>query len=117
MRYSPQGLPDCNDPTVYRAGLYNTIKRLLSGYAAPRVTGAGIQTMTKSQVNALIASAYNLHAAGREQGDAMTPAKAAKLPRGDRAMLCKILRDKGGSDLYTQEQAGEALALIVNREA
>jgi hypothetical protein len=73
--------------------------------------------MTASQIKAIIATAYNLHAVGREQGEAMTPAKAAKLPRGDRAMLCKVLRDKGGSDLYTQEQAGEALAAIVERRA
>lgn len=73
--------------------------------------------MTSNQINALIASAYNLHIGPVERGEAMTPAKAAKLPRGDRAMLCKILRDKGGSDLYTQEQAGEALCAIVDRRA
>lgn len=66
--------------------------------------------MTNDLANAIIATSYNLHI---QQGEAMTPAKAAKLPRGDRAMLCSILRDKGGSDLYTQAQAGEALAFIV----
>lgn len=70
--------------------------------------------MTASQINAIIATAYNLHV---QRGTAMTPAQAAKLPRGDRAMLCKILRDKGGSDLYTQAQAGEALCAIVERRA
>jgi hypothetical protein len=70
--------------------------------------------MTKTQINALIASSYNLHV---QKGEAMTPAKAAKLPRGDRAMLCKVLRDKGGSDLYTQAQAEEALCAIVERQA
>lgn len=71
-------------------------------------------TLTTAKINALIASSYNLHI---QQGEAMTPEKAAKLPRGDRAMLCKLLRDKGGSDLYTQEQAGEALSLIIDRRA
>jgi hypothetical protein len=73
--------------------------------------------MTSNQINALIATSYNLHIGPVRLGEAMTPAKAAKLARGDRAMLCKILIDKGGSDLYTQEQAGEALAAIVNRRA
>lgn len=66
--------------------------------------------MTTSQINALISSAYNLHI---KAGDAMTPAKAAKLSRGDRAALCKILEDKGGSDIYTQAQARTAFAAVV----
>lgn len=73
--------------------------------------------MTKDKINAIIASAYNLHAAGRELGEAMTPAKAAELPRGDRAMLCKILSDKGGCDLYSEAQAREALSAIIDRRA
>lgn len=73
--------------------------------------------MTKAQINALIASAYNLHIGAKERGEAMTPAKAATLPRGDRAMLCKILRDEGGSELFTAEQAGEALNLVLTRQA
>jgi hypothetical protein len=73
--------------------------------------------MTPAKINALIASAYNLHVGPKVKGEAMTPAKAATLPRGDRAMLCKLLRDNGGSDLYTQAEAGEALGLIINREA
>jgi hypothetical protein len=73
--------------------------------------------MTSDKVNAIIATSYNLHAAGREKGEAMTPAKAAKLPRGDRAMLCKILSEKGGSDLYSQEQAREALSAVIERRA
>ena len=67
--------------------------------------------MTKPQIDALIATSYNLHI---QTGEAMTPAKAAKLPKGDRAALCKILQDKGGSDLYTQEQAGKAFAHVVS---
>lgn len=73
--------------------------------------------MNASQINALIASSYNIHVGPAKRGEAMTPAKAAKLPRGDRAMLCKILRDKGGSDLFTQDQAGEALCAILERRA
>ena len=73
--------------------------------------------MNASQINALIASSYNLHASGREKGEAMTPDKAAKLPRGDRAMLCKILSEKGGSEIYSQEQAREALSAIIEHRA
>lgn len=73
--------------------------------------------MTKSQINALIASAYNLHVGPKENGEAMTPAKAAALSRGDRAQLCSILREKGGSDLYTKEQADEAFQAIIERRA
>lgn len=73
--------------------------------------------MQASQINALIASSYNLHIGPKERGEAMTPAKAAKLPRGDRAALCDLLREKGGSDLYTQAQAEEAFLAIVERRA
>ena len=66
--------------------------------------------MTKGKANALIASAYNLHV---QQGAAMTPAKAAKLSRGDRAHLCRLLEDRGGSDLYTADDARTAFALVV----
>jgi hypothetical protein len=66
--------------------------------------------MTKAQVNALLATAYNLHI---QQGAAMTPAAAAKLPRGDRAALCRILETKGGSELYTAADARTAFAAVV----
>ena len=69
-----------------------------------------MSNMTAAKTNALIASAYNLHI---QQGDAMTPAKAAKLPRGDRAQLCRMLEERGGSDLYTQDDARAAFALVV----
>jgi len=73
--------------------------------------------LTTAKINALIASAYNIHIGPVERGEAMTPAKAAALPRGDRAQLCSILREKGGSDLYTKEQANEAFQLIIQRRA
>lgn len=66
--------------------------------------------MTQAQVNALIASAYNLHI---RKGQPMTPEAAAKLPRGDRAALCRILENKGGSDLYTADDARKAFAIVV----
>jgi hypothetical protein len=69
-------------------------------------------SLTRGKIDALIASSYNLHI---QEGQAMDSAAAAKLPRGDRAMLCKILAEKGGSDLYTQAQASEALQIIVDR--
>lgn len=68
--------------------------------------------MTSSQVNALIATSFNLHF-GKARNEVMTPAKAAKLSRGDRAALCMVLEQKGGSDLFTAEQARKAYALCV----
>jgi len=67
--------------------------------------------MNTASINALVASSYNLHI---QKGEAMTPAKAAKLSRGDRAALCKILENKGGSDLYTQDMARQAFVSVVN---
>lgn len=68
--------------------------------------------MTNAQANALIASAYNLHF-GKQANKVMTPAEAAKLPRGDRAALCRVLEEKGGSDLYTAVDARAAFARVV----
>lgn len=73
--------------------------------------------MTASQVNALIASSYNIHVGPIQRGAFMSPDKAAALPRGERANLCAILRDKGGSDLYTKAQAETALLAILERRA
>jgi hypothetical protein len=67
--------------------------------------------MTAARINALIATAYNLHV---QRGDAMTPAKAAKLPRGDRAALCRLLETKGGSDLFNAEDCRSAFARVVS---
>lgn len=68
--------------------------------------------MTNAQANALIASAFNLHF-GEKANKVLTPAEAAKLPRGDRAALCRVLEEKGGSDLYTADDARAAFALVV----
>ena len=69
--------------------------------------------MSPTVANELIATAYNLHVGPRTGGDAMTPAKAAKLPRGDRAALCRILEERGGSDRFTAADARIAFAEIV----
>jgi hypothetical protein len=69
--------------------------------------------MNADRINALLASSYNLHIGPKEGGEAMTPAKAAKLPRGDRAALCRILEKNGGSDLYTAEDCRKAFAIVV----
>lgn len=90
-----------------------TTLRACRANGAWRMKGAMMNT---HQVNALIASSYNLHVGPKERGEAMTPAKTTKLPRGDRAMLCKILRDKGGSDLYSQEQAAQALCFVLEQQ-
>lgn len=73
--------------------------------------------LTTAKINALIASSYNIHIGPKERGEAMTPSKAAALSRGDRAKLCSILREKGGSDLYTKEQANEAFQAIIELRA
>jgi hypothetical protein len=71
-------------------------------------------TLTAGKIDALIATSYNLHI---QQGEALTSEGAAKMKRADRAALCHILREKGGSDLYSKEQADEAFQLIVSRRA
>lgn len=67
--------------------------------------------MDSSRVNALIASAYNVY--GPRSGEAMTPAKAAKLSRSERAELCRLMEIRGGSDLFTVEDAKAAFAEVV----
>lgn len=69
--------------------------------------------MDAALINAIIATAYNLHVGPAKGGEAMTPAKAATLSRADRAALCRLLEEKGGSDLYTREQAAAAFAHVV----
>lgn len=69
--------------------------------------------MNASKVNALIATAYNLHIGPKVGGKPMTPSAAAKLPRRDRAALCRILESKGGSDAFTQKDAERAFAFVV----
>lgn len=66
--------------------------------------------MTTAQLNALLSSAYNRHVG--KSGEAMTPTRAAKLARGDKAALCRIAEEKG-IDLYTPAQCREAFALVV----
>ncbi len=72
--------------------------------------------MDHAQINALLASSYNLHVGPQAGGEAMTPAKAASLPKGDRAALATILRDRGGSDLFTKEDAQAAYLAIIEPE-
>ncbi len=72
--------------------------------------------MNDLKINALLASSYNLHVGPQAGGEAMTPAKAAALPKGDRAALAAILRDRGGSDLYTKKDAQAACLAIVGPE-
>lgn len=69
--------------------------------------------MTKSKLNALLAASYNLHVGPRLGGQAMTPEAAGKLARGDKAALCRLLEERGGSDLYTAADARSAFAIVV----
>jgi hypothetical protein len=68
--------------------------------------------MEASRINALIASAYNIHVGPVVRGEAMTPAKAAMLPRAERVNLCRMLEQKGGSDLYSKKDAAKARAQL-----
>lgn len=68
--------------------------------------------MDKDRIDALLAASYNLHVGKGRRGDRMTPAKAAKLKRADRAQLARILMERGGSDQFTQGEAREAFDQI-----
>lgn len=69
--------------------------------------------MTKARVDAMVAGSYNQHFGG--QGDAMTPAKAAKMKRQDRVALLHVLGVKGCS-LYKPAEVQQAFAAAVNEE-
>lgn len=69
--------------------------------------------MTPATINALLSSAYNLHVGPKLGGDIMTPAKAAKLKRADRVALAFLLREKGGSDVYSKIDADRAYVALV----
>lgn len=60
------------------------------------------ETLTDGKLNAILATSYNLHVGAKRGGEAMTPAKAAKLPWMDRVAIAHLLREKGGSDLYSK---------------
>lgn len=69
-------------------------------------------TMTAAKAHAIVATAFNLHF-GAARNEVMTPAKAAKLSRGDQAALCMVLEQRGGSDLYDAAAARAAYACVV----
>lgn len=71
--------------------------------------------MNAARVNALIASSYNLHVGPAKGGAPMTPDAAAKLPTAERASLCKLLEERGGSDLYTRPDAAKAFAHVTSQ--
>jgi hypothetical protein len=81
------------------------------------ISNAPENSMTSDKANAIIATSYNLHVGPKERGEAMTPDKAVKLPQNERAALCKLLSEKGGSDLYTKAQAAEAYRAVVEGRA
>ena len=64
------------------------------------------------RINELLATAYNLHVGPRIGGGSMTPKAAAALSRGDKAALCRILEQRGGSDLFSQSDAAAAFAFV-----
>lgn len=69
-------------------------------------------TMTAAKAHAIVATAYNLHVGPRIGGDAMTPAKAAQMAKGDQLACCVLLAERGGSDLYTADDARDAYAFL-----
>lgn len=69
--------------------------------------------MERRQLNELLATAYNLHVGPKRGGATMTPAEVSKLGRGDKAALCRLLEEKGGSDRFTTADARAAFAQVV----
>lgn len=69
--------------------------------------------MNAARIDALIASAWNLHIGPHVFGaEAMTPRKAATMAPVDRATCCHILAERGGCDIYSQADARAALAIV-----
>jgi hypothetical protein len=70
--------------------------------------------MDTHRLDELLAASYNLHVGKGRRGDRMTPAKAAKLKRADRAQLARILMERGGSAEFSQAEAREAFDQIAS---
>lgn len=70
--------------------------------------------MIQEKINELLATSYNVHV---QHGTAMTPTEAAKLPHSDKVALAYLLRENGGSDLYSQQDADEAYVALVEQGA
>lgn len=71
-----------------------------------------MRTLTPSQVNALLASAYNLHIGPVVLGAPLHPDGAEKLAKEERLSLARLLQEKGGSSLYSQADASTAIEMI-----
>lgn len=71
--------------------------------------------MTKQRALAIIATAYNRYFGG--SGNAMTPAAAAKLSKGDKLGLLRVYINKADCELYTVAEAESAFALMVEARA
>ena len=66
--------------------------------------------MDRQRRDALIASAWNLHA-GMHGDEPMTPRRAATLPQEQRANLCVWLAENGGCDIYSRADAIESYGM------
>lgn len=73
--------------------------------------------MDKDRIDALISASYNLHVGKGRRGDRMTPAKAAKLKRADRAQLARLLIELDHSLEFTEAEAREAFDQITSGKA
>ncbi|AWB35526.1 hypothetical protein [Orrella marina] len=69
--------------------------------------------MDELKINALIATSYNLHF-GEKDDHVMTPSEAATLKRADKIALVHVLREKGGSDLFSAQDADEAFITLTS---
>lgn len=69
--------------------------------------------MEADKLNALLATSFNLHVGPHIGGAAMTPAKARYLRHAARVALAHLLREKGGSDLYSKSDADKAFVTLL----
>lgn len=68
--------------------------------------------MKSAKINSLLAASYNIHF-GEKLNKVMAASEAAKLSRADRVALAYVLREKGGSDFYTKEDADNAYIALI----
>lgn len=68
--------------------------------------------MNHAKVAAIAATAYNLHIGPKVRGPAMSPTIAQALSVEKQISLCRLLAERGGSDLWSQADAADAAAYL-----
>lgn len=75
--------------------------------------------MNLHKLNAIIATAHNLFVANDATrprvASALTPARVARISRGDQYFLCAWARDNAASELYSRADFAGAADIIINR--